>query len=64
LSAPTPAWKYYDDAKLTSAFGASQSLNPKVWAAGALISDATPVDAGVKLIGVLTGDVDGSWAGV
>jgi hypothetical protein len=64
LSAPTPAWKYYDDAKLTSAYSSTQSLNPKVWTSGALIPDTTAVDAGVKLIGVLTGDVDGSWTGV
>jgi hypothetical protein len=63
LSAPTPTWKYYDDTKLASAYTAAQSLNPKGWTGSALISDPASVDSGVKLIGVLTGDVDGSWTG-
>ena len=63
LSAPTPTWKYYDDTKLASAYTATQSLNPKGWTGSALISDPANVDSGVKLIGVLTGDVDGSWTG-
>ena len=63
LSAPTPTWKYYDDTKLASAYTAAQSLNPKGWTGSALISDPVSVDSGVKLIGVLTGDVDGSWTG-
>jgi hypothetical protein len=63
LSAPTPTWKYYDDTKLNSAYTAAQSLNPKGWTGSALISDPAIVDPGVKLVGVLTGDVDGSWTG-
>ncbi|MFM8758676.1 MAG: hypothetical protein ACKODS_03925, partial [Methylophilaceae bacterium] len=31
LSAPMPTWKYYDDAKLTIAHNAAQSLSPKLW---------------------------------
>jgi hypothetical protein len=64
LSAPTPTWKYYDDTKLASAYTSAQSLNPKGWTTTALISDATTADSSVKLVGVLTGDVDGSWTGV
>jgi hypothetical protein len=64
LSAPTPNWKYYDDTKLTSAYTSAQSLNPKAWTANAVISDTVTADSSVKLIGVLTGDVDGSWTGV
>ena len=64
LSAPTPTWKYYDDAKLASAYTSTQSLNPKGWTSTAVISDATTADSSVKLVGVLTGDVDGSWTGV
>jgi hypothetical protein len=63
LSAPSPTWKYYDDTKLNSAYTAGQSLNPKGWTGSALFSDPSSVDSGVKLIGVLTGDVDGSWTG-
>jgi hypothetical protein len=63
LSAPTPTWKYYDDTKLVSAYTSAQSLNPKGWTTNAVISDAGTADGSVKLVGVLTGDVDGSWVG-
>ncbi len=64
LSAPTPTWKYYDDTKLASAYTSAQSLNPKGWTTTAVISDTATADSSVKLVGVLTGDVDGSWTGV
>ena len=64
LSAPTPTWKYYDDTKLASTYTSAQSLNPKGWTNTAVISDTGAVDSSVKLVGVLTGDVDGSWTGV
>ena len=38
--------------------------NPKGWTTFAAISDVGTTDSSVKLIGVLTGDVDGSWTGV
>ena len=63
LSAPTPTWKYYDDTKLASAYTSAQSLNPKGWTSTAVISDTGTADSSVKLVGVLTGDVDGSWVG-
>jgi hypothetical protein len=63
LNAPSPAWKYFDDEKLTLAYSASQSLTPKSWTATSAVADASSVNEGVKLVGVLTGDVDGSWAG-
>jgi hypothetical protein len=61
LSAPTPTWKYYDDTKLNSTYTSAQSLNPKNWTTTAVISDTGTADSSVKLVGVLTGDVDGSW---
>jgi Ca2+-binding RTX toxin-like protein len=64
LSAPTPIWKYYDDTKINSSYSSTQSLNPKGWTTSALISDTGSADSSVKLVGVLTGDVDGSWTGV
>ena len=64
LTAPSPTWKYYDETKLTSAYSATQSLNPKAWTSAAVVSDTDTVASSVKLIGVLTGDVDGSWTGV
>jgi Ca2+-binding RTX toxin-like protein len=64
LTAPSPTWKYYDETKLTNAYTATQSLNPKAWTSTAVISDTDTVASSVKLIGVLTGDVDGSWTGV
>jgi hypothetical protein len=63
LSAPTPTWKYYDDTKLASAYTSAQSLNPKGWTTTAVMSDTGTADGSVKLVGVLTGDVDGSWVG-
>jgi hypothetical protein len=64
LTAPTPTWKYYDDTQLNSAYTSSQSLNPKGWTSAAAISDISTTSASVTLVGVLTGDVDGSWTGV
>ena len=64
LSAPVPTWKYYDDTKLSAAYNAMQVLNPKAWSGVAAITDTAAVDANIKLVGVLTGDVDGSWTGV
>jgi len=64
LTAPTPTWKYYDDTQLTSAYTSAQSLNPKGWTSAAAISDISSTSASVTLVGVLTGDVDGSWTGV
>jgi methionine-rich copper-binding protein CopC len=62
LNAPAPTWKYFDDAKLASAYNATQSLNHKAWSAGAAMDVSSTADSTVKLVGVLTGDVDGSWA--
>jgi hypothetical protein len=64
LTAPTPTWKYYDDTQLNSAYTSAQSLNPKGWTSTAVITDISSVSASVTLVGVLTGDVDGSWTGV
>jgi hypothetical protein len=63
LNAPAPTWKYFDDVKLASAYNATQSLSHKAWSAGAVMDAASTADQSVKLVGVLTGDVDGSWAG-
>ena len=63
LNAPAPTWKYFDDAKLASAYNATQSLNHKAWSAGAAMDVSSTADSTIKLVGVLTGDVDGSWAG-
>ena len=63
LNAPAPTWKYFDDAKLASAYNATQLLTHKAWSAGAAMDVSSTADSTVKLVGVLTGDVDGSWAG-
>jgi hypothetical protein len=63
LNAPAPTWKYFDDVQLASAYNATQSLNHKTWSAGAAVDASSTTDTTVKLVGVLTGDVDGSWAG-
>jgi hypothetical protein len=63
LNAPAPTWKYFDDAKLAGSYNAAQALNHKAWSAGAVMDVSSTTDSTVKLVGVLTGDVDGSWAG-
>ena len=63
LNAPAPTWTYFDDAKLASAYNATQLLSHKAWSAGAAMDVSSTADSTVKLVGVLTGDVDGSWAG-
>ncbi len=63
LNAPAPTWTYFDDAKLASAYNATQLLSHKSWSAGAEMDASSTADSTVKLVGVLTGDVDGSWAG-
>ena len=61
LAAPATTWKYFDDVKLASTYNATQPLNHKAWSAGAVIDTSLTSDSSVKLVGVLTGDVDGSW---
>ena len=69
LSAPAPTWKYFDDAKLAAAYIPAQAMSPKSWSTSSLVSQTSsgsfnvPTDASIKLVGVLTGDVDGSWLG-
>jgi len=63
LAAPTPAWKYFDDTKLAASYSAAQPLNHKAWSASSAIDSSSTADSTVKLVGVLTGDVDGSWTG-
>ena len=63
LAAPMPTWRYFDDAKLASSYNVAQPLNHKAWSAGAAVDGSLAADSTVKLVGVLTGDVDGSWAG-
>jgi Ca2+-binding RTX toxin-like protein len=63
LNAPAPTWKYFDDGKLASSHNAAQPLNHKAWSAGAAMDVPSTADSMVKLVGVLTGDLDGSWAG-
>lgn len=59
--APQPDWKYYEAAALPSTLSASQSLNPSKWLPTE--RQATEASTTVELVGVLTGDVDGSWTG-
>jgi uncharacterized delta-60 repeat protein len=63
LSAPAPAWKYYDGDKLAVDYKATESLSPKGWSADAALPNLVNVPAEIKMVGVLTGDVDGSWLG-
>jgi cyclophilin family peptidyl-prolyl cis-trans isomerase/Ca2+-binding RTX toxin-like protein len=61
LDAPSPTWRYYDADKLKTSLSGNEALAPASWANSARIDD--PTTTGVRLVGVLTGDVDGSWAG-
>jgi hypothetical protein len=61
LSAPAPAWKYFDGDKLGVDYKIATALSPKSWSTGAALPSLDNVAAEVKVVGVLTGDVDGSW---
>jgi hypothetical protein len=61
LPSADPVWSYYDDSKIAPSISDSQSLAPASWSAAAKLGDLSTVPAEVKVIGVLTGDVDGSW---
>lgn len=63
LSAPTPVWTYFDDVKIKGAYNAAQPLNHKAWSAAASVPDTSVDVSKISLVGVLTGDVDGSWQG-
>ena len=62
LPSVDPAWSFYDDSQIPQTISGSQGLAPGDWSAAAKLSDLSAVPAEVKVIGVLTGDVDGSWA--
>jgi hypothetical protein len=74
LAAPTPTWKHFDHAKLSANYKvtdplsvdykAGSALRPGDWRGDAALADISAVPADVGLVGVLTGDVDGSWTGV
>jgi Ca2+-binding RTX toxin-like protein len=61
LDAPAPTWRYYDADQLKTSLSGNEALIPASWANSARIDD--PTATGMRLIGVLTGDVDGSWVG-
>ena len=61
LAAPSPTWRYYEADKLKTSLSASEALAPGNWSVNARIQD--PSTSVVPLVGVLTGDVDGSWVG-
>ncbi len=63
LSAPAPTWKYFDDAKLVSSYNTNQPLNHEAWSASSAMDASSTTNSMVKIVGVLTGDVDGSWVG-
>jgi hypothetical protein len=45
-------------------YKAGSALRPGDWRGDAALADISAVPADVGLVGVLTGDVDGSWTGV
>jgi hypothetical protein len=61
LSAPAPAWKYFDGDKLGVDYKVATALSHKGWSTASALSSLDNVAAEVKIVGVLTGDVDGSW---
>lgn len=68
LAAPTPTWKYCDAQKLPASLTAAEVLGPKTWSSPVVISGASQSliadgvqPSPVNVVGVLTGDVDGSW---
>ena len=68
LSAPAPSWVLLDQSKVTSALSMNDyNADTNKLSAGAWMSSTLSIDLEktpeVKLVGVLAGDVDGSWAG-
>jgi hypothetical protein len=61
LDAPAPTWRYYDADQLKTSLSGNEALTPASWANSARIDD--PTATGMRLVGVLTGDADGSWVG-
>jgi cyclophilin family peptidyl-prolyl cis-trans isomerase len=68
LAAPAPTWKYCEVHKAPASMTAAEVLAPKTWSTSVVISGAsqsftpdTALPNPVKVVGVLTGDVDGSW---
>jgi cyclophilin family peptidyl-prolyl cis-trans isomerase len=68
LAAPTPTWKYCDAQKMPASLTAAEVLGPKTWStsvvidgASQIVTPATTQPNPVSVVGVLTGDVDGSW---
>ena len=69
LAAPAPTWKYCDAQKMPASLSAVEVLGPKTWSTHAVIDGvsqsftaATTQPNPVTVVGVLTGDVDGSWS--
>ncbi|MBI4986108.1 MAG: hypothetical protein HZC24_12425 [Rhodocyclales bacterium] len=58
LTAPTPAWLFVDEVDTTMAARTSLSPGSVASSLTASVADAT----GAGLVGILRGDVDGSWA--
>lgn len=56
-----PSWAYFDPASLPASVQGTQLLNHSSWHP-ALSSQTSPPES-VELVGVLTGDVNGSWTG-
>ena len=68
LAAPAPTWKYCEAQKAPASLTAAEVLAPKTWSSAVVISGAsqtltpdTALPNPVTVVGVLTGDVDGSW---
>ena len=68
LAAPAPTWKYCEAQKAPASLTAAEVLAPKAWSSAVVIAGAsqsftpdTALPNPVTVVGVLTGDVDGSW---
>jgi peptidyl-prolyl cis-trans isomerase A (cyclophilin A) len=59
--APQPSWKYHEASKLPTSLSTPQLTEHSSWLPTAL--QASEASTAVGIVGVLTGDVDGSWVG-
>jgi subtilisin family serine protease/cyclophilin family peptidyl-prolyl cis-trans isomerase len=59
--APQPSWKYHEASKLPTSLSTPQLTEHSSWVPAAL--PAGEIGTAVGIVGVLTGDVDGSWVG-
>lgn len=61
LDSSEPTWKYFDTSKIPLTMSSIDALSPQHWIGDAGIADLASTGSAINVVGVLTGDVNGSW---